>query len=494
MENGFKFESLPFMGDKNPIPKGNKTTHEWIMAMRKEFGLDTEEETEEELEQQRKENYARAKRQELAGTAENYRKMFNRDPWTDEWLGPGPEEPMPFLDESKSDMDRRIKREKKEWKDKYLNLNRPKVEMRVEKDTKKIRELREERKERESEADRQKKYEVVYWYLEKFLTHEQAEKYYYSKFKSNEFERMVDEIYEVASSYIAYATRPKVEYTVKEMAKKLNKGETLIQRRNAKKSSTVAELSDTGMDFQYIGDMERHRKFIELDPELNPDPEIPEEYEKEFKKWCKKKYSHSIEYFKKLKKKLYPFCTPKRGISADAMQKRKFLEKINDRNAKFRKGMLERDYILGLQFASEDELRKYQKKQVKRYEKTNREFIKHLESLHEKGYLDDNAFMEWADRSKKARKLVDRYHKNMREAYELHREENEERERHEKEYQKARAAWFKKFGGDIKDTEYINVDGEKVKIEKLKTSMGDRYLVTRAHSTRYGPRLEDCLR
>lgn len=492
MNDGMVFEPLPM---NNTIPKGNMTTHEWIMKLRSEMGMPLEEDTEEELQQQYRENEARAKRMELAGTAENYRKMFNRDPWTDEWLGPGPEEPMPFLDESKKDMKRRIEREQEEWKEKYIKENRPQIKMKTEKESKKVKKLREERKNKETREQRQEKYDVVYWYLEKFLTPKQADEIYYSKFREDQFEEMVDQVYEVASSYIAYVTRPnKKEYTVKEYIKRLKKGKTLLQQKQAEEEGTVESLRDTGMNFKYVEDMERHRKYIELDPTLNPDPEIPEEYEKEFKKWCKSKKKHGIKHFKKLKKKLYPFCTPKKGISAEAMQKRKFLEKINKRNAKFRKGMMERDYILGLQFASEEELRKFQKKQVKRYERTNREFVKHLETLHAKGYIDDNAFMEWADRSKKARKLVDKYHKNMREAYEAHKKENEERERHEKEYQKARAAWFKKFGGDIKDTEYLIVDGEKVKIEKMKTNLGDRYRVTRAHSMRYGPTLDECLR
>ena len=59
-------------GEKNPIPKGKMTTHEWIMVLRGACGLDTEEESEEELERERREMDARTKRLELAGTEENY--------------------------------------------------------------------------------------------------------------------------------------------------------------------------------------------------------------------------------------------------------------------------------------------------------------------------------------------------------------------------------------------------------------------------------------
>ena len=73
--------------------------HELIMKLRKEFDIPEEPISEEDAERERREREARAKRMELAETEEGYVKMFNRDPWTDEWLGPGPEPPMPFLED-----------------------------------------------------------------------------------------------------------------------------------------------------------------------------------------------------------------------------------------------------------------------------------------------------------------------------------------------------------------------------------------------------------
>ena len=174
-----------------------------------------------------------------------------------------------------------------------------------------------------------------------------------------------------------------------------------------------------------------------------------------------------------------------------SMRDRDFLEKINKRNRKFRHGLWKHDYLTGSQFSSKEELIKWQKKQQKKYEKTNDEFVKVLDDMYERGWMSEDMYTSWADRSKKALKVLTDHQKFVRKRYEENKDKYAREAEHEKRFQKERKEWFKKFGSDIKDTQYLVLDGEKVKIERLKSDMGDRYKVHRKHSTRYGPRLED---
>lgn len=476
-------------GEKNPIPKGKMTTHQWIMKLRGACGLDTEEESEEELERERREMDARTKRLELAVTEENYIKLFNRDPWTDRWLGPGPEEPMPFLDETPKEMKERQKREHEEWKEKYLPKV-PKVSMPTfEKESKKVKKLRKKRKEKEEKQSRQKKYDIVYWYLEIYLKPSYADEMWFSKYDPDDFEQMVDDCYEEAIQWYEYIMKPRKSYTYKEYNKLWEKGETKYQQKLAEMEDDKLVVNvDGDLKFKRLEDAEKHRAYIELDPDLNPCPEIPDEYEEEYKAWCKK---HPLKKYEKKFKKQYPFCIIKRGIGPMSMRDRDFLEKINKRNRKFRHGLWKHDYLTGSQFSSKEELVKWQKKQQKKYEKTNDEFVKVLDDMYERGWMSEDMYTSWADRSKKALKVLTDHQKFVRKRYEENKDKYAREAEHEKRFQKERKEWFKKFGSDIKDTQYLVLDGEKVKIERLKSDMGDRYKVHRKHSTRYGPRLED---
>ena len=92
------------------------------MELRKEFGIPEEKTSEEEDKYFEAKRQAARKRAEIAGTEENYVKMFNRDPWTDRWLGPGPEPPDEFLDYSDKDIKKMSKKitDETEWKKKYV--------------------------------------------------------------------------------------------------------------------------------------------------------------------------------------------------------------------------------------------------------------------------------------------------------------------------------------------------------------------------------------
>lgn len=108
----------------------NEKNKRFIQNLRKEFGIKENPETPEEYARRKKEEAARQKRMDLAGTDDNYVKMFQRDPYTDEWLGDGPEPPMPFLEdeldeeEQKKAMDERKKAEAAE-KEKLYAMRRP---------------------------------------------------------------------------------------------------------------------------------------------------------------------------------------------------------------------------------------------------------------------------------------------------------------------------------------------------------------------------------
>ena len=95
-----------------------KTGHEKIMELRKEFGIPEEKTSEEEDKYFEAKRQAARKRAEIAGTEENYIKLFNRDPWTDRWLGPGPEPLDEFLDYSDKDIRKMSEKcsDEKEWK------------------------------------------------------------------------------------------------------------------------------------------------------------------------------------------------------------------------------------------------------------------------------------------------------------------------------------------------------------------------------------------
>ena len=95
--------------------------------------------------------------------------MFNRDPWTDRWLGPGPEPPDEFMDYTDKDIRKmeKIHNDNIEWKKKYIpevtTIHLPKEA----KESKKVKKLRKKRQKAEDKQSRQVKYDIAYCRLSK---------------------------------------------------------------------------------------------------------------------------------------------------------------------------------------------------------------------------------------------------------------------------------------------------------------------------------------
>ena len=147
--------------------------HEMIMKLRKKLDIPEEPISKEDEDRERREYLARAKRMELAGTEENYVKMFNRDPWTDQWLGPGPEEPMPFLEDhlpkkkANKAIIERLQRESIEFlnkiciHDKLPRKSLPKEKMQV-------KEYSDKKKSKKKDKYTKEEYQKANWFLQEY--------------------------------------------------------------------------------------------------------------------------------------------------------------------------------------------------------------------------------------------------------------------------------------------------------------------------------------
>lgn len=449
-------------------PRMKRDSHEWIQEMRREFGITEDESSPEELERERVEREARMKRVEEAGTIENYVKLYNRDYWTDRWLGPGPEPPMPYLEEmSKKDQKKLKKAEHEEWKNKYL---RPVDTYRFEpeKESKEVRKLRKKRKKQESAADRQKKYDLAYWFLEVFLKPKFAQEIY-TKF-AGQFEDMVDYCCEYAIQWATYMTYDPENHDLSI--------DDVFERMEARREERDEVVQDIGgLKFKRLAVAERKKRYYEVDLTEDSYPDIPDEYWEEYSKWCDE---HPLKKYKKKAKKLGW------GISAAGVRRAEFIKKINKRNKGFRKRMMLHDPLTGSSFVSEKKMNDHIKKQLKKYDEKRQEFADMLDKMVERGEISEDMAIDWMGNTKEARDRVAKRYKLMRSRIKDTHDIMEKRASHKRKVDEARRDWFKKFGGKISDTPFkVDFDGETNIIQNIGKNGKDLYRIVGDGYTMY---------
>lgn len=424
-------------------PKKRKSAHEKIMELRKEFGIPEEETTEAEDKFYEAKRQAARKRADLAGTEENYVKMFNRDPWTDRWLGPGPEPPDEFLDYSDKDIKKMSKKitDETEWKKKYVpevtTIHLPKEA----KESKKVKKLRKKRQKAEDKQQKQVKYDIAYWYLESFLKRSEADKLYY------EYAGKLDELVEVCYNAAIYWSTYMTHNTNKTISSK-----EMYERLRAKYEDEATTVEDVGgLKFKRIEVAERHRREYDVNPYTVKCPDIPDEYWKEFEDWCDK---NPIKKFKKKAKK-YP------NMSAMGMRRICFLKQINKRNKGWRKNMMLHDPLTGASFVSEKKMKAALQKQLKKYDEKRKDFVKLLDGLVKDGQISEEMANGWMGDTKLVR---DRVRKQWYAEYERAKVREKHAKKvhaHQKKTYEARKKWFEKNGGDITDKGFVIIDEEE---------------------------------
>ena len=345
--------------------------HNHIKKLSKLTGIPYQEYSKEEEDRNRKETEARSKRLNMAGTEENYRKMFHRDPWTDEWLGPGPEEPLPFLEDD--DPEERVVREKEERK-KELHLDTPLKEFTWNSKEKTVNFTKPKKKKKVKKRpltkEEQENYNLAYWYLEECLKPYFAEQLY-AQF--DDVESLVKYCSDVVKSFIKHTNMfHNHEITFEEAF--ANEDEELEKQE---RMDDFPELDDGGM-FEDLGEVQtieyqhRHLRYIDCDPRKGK-PKIPRYYQKEYDKFCKK---HPLEKYRK-KGRLY-------GIGADGMRMCKFLKKINKRNEKEREEFIawKPEYMLYMHSPTKEDI-----DMDDLIQRQNKRFLKHQKKV--KRYLDE---------------------------------------------------------------------------------------------------------
>ena len=421
-----------------------KTGHEKIMELRKEFGIPEEKTSEEEDKYFEAKRQAARKRAEIAGTEENYIKLFNRDPWTDRWLGPGPEPPDEFLDYSDKDIRKMSEKcsDEKEWKKKYVpevtTIHLPKEA----KESKKIKKLRKKRKKVEYKQERQNKYDIAYWWLEEFLTKKESNRLYFEY--AGRLDELVDVCYEWAMYWATYMTHDEnTQLTAKEMYERL-------QEKYEDDATTVEDVG--GLKFKRREVAERYSREYNVNPYKVHFPDIPDEYWKEFCEWCKKQ---PIKKFKKKAKKYGPY------MSAMGMRRICFLKQINKRNKTWRKNLMLHDPLTGASFVSEKKMKAALEKQLKRYDEKRKDFVKLLDGLVKDGQISESMANGWMGDTKLVR---DRIRKQWEAEYErakIRQKHQKKQYEHQKRAYDARKKRIKKHGGDINDEGFVVIDEEQ---------------------------------
>lgn len=452
--------------------RNRRSAHDIINDLREEFGFERDDSEDSEIE--KAERRARMKRIEEAGTIENYVKLFNRDYWTDEWLGPGPEEPMPYLDLSPKDMKKLEEINRAEWREKYIKQVDTYVLPNEPKESKAIRKARKARKQMETKLERQPKYDVAYWLLESFLRPEEAWKIY-SKF-AGRFEEMIDFCYEYALSWAQGMT-----YNDEDRNHTMAEAVDRIHYQQQEDGEVVMDVD--GLKFKHIEVAERKKRYYEVDLTKNSYPDIPDEYWKEFCKWSE---DHPLSEFRKKAKKLGW------GVSAAGLRRAKFLKMINKRNKGFRKRMMLHDPVTGASFVSEKKMKEHINKQLKVYDKRRAEFIKILDEMVAKNEISEEMAIGWMGDTKEARDRVEKRYRRLEKMVKKNQKEDEKREAHEKKVEKERRSWYKKFGGEITKPFSVEIDGELITVERIDTDKNSRpiYKTTRATGTEYSESLE----
>ncbi len=463
------------------------SSKELIDKLRKDFGIEEKKLTPEEDAIERAEIEARTKRIEEAGTVENYVKMFHRDFWTDEWLGPGPEEPMPYLEdflpkkEQKKAMEQRHEREIKEWQEKYGRKDLPKYKLPVQKETKAIRKARKKRKKEEVKKNRQIKYDVTYWLLHDYLSPEFS-MMVWEGFK-DDFEGMVDHCYDLVCTWSRLFVRDKKKRNISP-----TKAYEMLFIEEEEEKEVVEEVG--GFKFKSIITSEKHKKWINTDVYENTSAEIPDAYWDEFDKWADK---HPLKKYEKKAKKLGG------GVTARRLRRITFLKKINKRNKGFRKNMMLHDPITGASFVSEKKMKEHYKKKMEQYNKERDEFIKMVEGMVERGELSEDAADDWIGRTKETTKRIEKRFKHVQKETKNIRKQREDEEEQTRRVNKERREWFKKYGNgiDIDNMKPFTImaGGEELKFEIKRSKDRTIFKLDRpGHTTTYSESLDDfCL-
>ena len=452
--------------------------HETIMRLRKEFNIPEEPISKKDEARERRETEARAKRLELAGTEEGYVKMFNRDPWTDKWLGPGPEPPMPFLEddlpkkEQKKAIEERLKREHEEFIKKMgLNIELPRMKLSVPKETKKIRKLRKEKLEKEM-------YQRANWFLQEY-----AAPWYKAKI-IRQFNYDVDKIVRFCNEQCE-ALEQLYRYEQANKHDTRSNHEKLLAIEQRKEERTLGIVERDGIRWQPVDVAYSNRKEVEIDL-TDGIVDILNEHWEEFSRWTKK---NPIKKFKQKARRWRCNAITARRIA--------FLKMINKRNRKFQKSMVLTDPLTGMAFMSEKKLKEYKDKQIKRFAKQRKEYAKYVQSMVDKGYLSEDYMVTFLGDDEKAIERIRKRYKQIEERAKAESKKHKEEEAHKKRRDKERIAWFQKYGYDVQDADKpfeIVADGEVLNIRPIKSGKNKIWALDQNGSTKYAERIEDFMR
>lgn len=451
-----------------------------IMKLRKEFDI-PEEFSQEEVEQDFKERAARRKRMEIAGTQENYVKLFNRDPWTDQWIGTGPEPepPMPFLEDEMSPkaaakaVEKRLLAEREEFKRKFnLDKELPKAKIEPSKETKKIRKAREKRK---KEKFTQNQYQRAYWYLHEYLKPEFKDQYY------DMFLGDVDGLVKFANDQVDglefLAEQARLQKKYKHMSQ-----EDLIQEYFAEKEAVEKGIVvEDGIRWEPVDVSYENRKEVEIN--YDGLVEIPDVHWDAFVKWSDK---HPLKEFKKKARK--------HGWSTIKERRIKFLKKLNKKNKSFQKQMVLRDPITGMAFVSEKKMKKYNERAIERFAKQRKQYSKYVRKMVDKGYISEDYMETMLGDDKEVIDRIKARYKRVEDRAKKEAKKHEKELEHKKKRDKERIDWFKKFGYDVVDSDKpfeIMADGEKLVLRPRHSGKQRLWELQQDGSSIYAEHIED---
>lgn len=426
------------------------SAHEKIMQLRQEFDIPEEETSDAEDLQWEREREERRKRMDLAGTEDNYVKMFHRDPWTDEPL-PGYEE---FMAEQGKKAERSAKVEVKhshdEWRAKFMP-NVKTVHLPAEKESKTVKKLRKKRKTYEEKLQRQEQIDIAYWWLEVKLSKEFANELYY-KYR-NDLDVLIDLCYNWAIDWAEDMTWDDDDHNIP--------NDEIYDRITQRIQDNAEIVEDVGgLKFKRKAVAEKHRREYDTNPFENPYPEIPDAYWDEFVAWCK---DHPLKKYRK-KAKRYAY----RGLSAGGLRRIDFLKKVNKRNKNWRKNLMLHDPITGASFVSEKKMRNHIRNQLKKYDQQRKRLVDMLDKMVADGHISE----DYANNMMGDTQLVrDRVRKRWKEEYErmkVRKKEEMKRYKHQKKTYEARKKWYEKHGGDINSLPAVfDADGKQVRIKAI---------------------------
>ena len=452
--------------------------HEMIMKLRKKLDIPEEPISKEDEDRERREHLARAKRMELAGTEENYVKMFNRDPWTDQWLGPGPEEPMPFLEDhlSKKKANKaiieRLQRESIEFlnkiciHDKLPRKSLPKEKVQV-------KEYSDKKKSKKKDKYTKEEYQKANWFLQEY-----AAPWYKDKIhrECKTVEDLMDRCLEEVEVYEQLAEYTRQRKANKQSSKEL--AEAAFQRVRDEERGIV---DDAGLRWEPVDVAYADKKEVDISVGHGI-VDIPDEHWEAFSKWERK---HPLKDYKEKARNWR--CT---DISARRIV---FLKKVNKKNKKFRKDLVYRDPLTGMAFLSEKKMKKENKKQIARFAKQRRQYAKYVQDMVDKGYLSEDYMVTFLGDDEKAIERVKKRYRDVENRAKEEAKKHKEEEEHKKKRDKERIAWFRKFGYDVQNVDKpfeIIADGEILTFRPCHTANQRLWALDQKGSTIYSEKIE----